>query len=109
MCKRLGLMLAAMHVALFLGSVIYVYTAVQGQASLIWVVWAVIDFPVSLLYMVIAEPYSRWLGTLSNDGAPLQHVMYLPHVIHGVLGTLWWYQLPRLCMPKRLGGFWGEP
>jgi hypothetical protein len=72
---------------------------------LIWLVWAAADFPISLLYWAIAEPYSSWLDSMR--GQPIiQSLLYLPYVIHGLLGAIWWYWLPRLIMPAKYGGFW---
>jgi len=103
---RIGVALAGTHFFLFVASVAYVYTSSTGQSSLIWVVWAIVDFPISLLYVVSAAPYSAWLETLGYDF--LQHLLYLPHLLHGLIGTIWWYLLPRLVMLKRRGGVWGQ-
>ena len=43
-----------------------------GQAPMVWVYWAFIDFPVSLLYASL------------NDSVL---------IVHGIIGTLWWFVL----------------
>jgi len=51
---------------------LYVSSSTAGQAPLVWVYWAFVDFPISLLYPAL------------NDNVIL---------VHGVLGTGWWYGL----------------
>jgi hypothetical protein len=93
--SRLPLLTAALHAVLFAITVIYVYTSTDGQAALVWTLWYVPDFPVSLLYMV-APSYSQWFDNVIVGRGIIEHLLYLPHVIHGLLGTAWWYLMPRL-------------
>jgi hypothetical protein len=72
---------------------------------MLWAVFAVIDFPLSLIYMIVGKSYYHFLQSLGDS--PLAYILYLPHLVHGFLGTLWWYFLPRLVMPRRFGGIWG--
>jgi hypothetical protein len=72
----------------------YIRSSLDGQAPLLWVIFAVVDFPISLIYFLAGQGYSRWLHALDNP--ILAQVFYLPHFIHGVLGTLWWYWLPKI-------------
>ena len=91
---RLPLLTAALHAALFTATVAYVYLSSAGQAALVWVLWAIADLPVSLLYFA-APWYSRLVRGVVAGHTLLEHVLYLPHVIHGLLGTAWWYIMPR--------------
>jgi hypothetical protein len=93
--RRLPLFTAALHAVLFAMTVIYVYTSTDGQAALVWTFWYVPDLPLSLLYMV-APSYSQWFDNVIVGRAIIEHILYLPHVIHGLLGTAWWYLMPRL-------------
>src|SRR5437016_4549737 len=91
---RIPLILAAFHAMLFAITVTYIYRSSQEQASLVWVYWAIPDFPITLLYLC-ASRYSSWVHHLMPRQEIIQHILYLPHVIHGLLGTIWWYIMPR--------------
>jgi len=90
---KVGLTLLAIHFALFLITLLYISSSSDGQAPLVWVFFAIGDLPVSLIYM---------LGSTR-----LSDAIYMPYLIHGVLGPAWWYLLPRLFMTKQNGGIWG--
>ena len=68
---------------------------------------AVVDFPISLSYFLVGDAYSNYLDNMRVPG--ITQFFYPPYVIHGLLGAIWWLFLPRLLMPKRLGGIWGKP
>jgi hypothetical protein len=103
--QRIGVLAACLHVAAFIAIVFYVQRTADPQAALIWAKWRVIDFPVSLLYWLAGKNYSQWLD---NQNPYLAQILYLPHLIHGPLATIWWFSLPRLLLPRRLGGIWGK-
>jgi hypothetical protein len=71
-----------------------VYSSSSGQSALVWVFWAIVDLPVSLLYLA-APLYSRFIHSVISRDSLLDHILYLPHIIHGVFGTAWWYLLVR--------------
>jgi hypothetical protein len=104
--KKMGIYLAGLHIIAFALLVMWISRSTDPQASLTWGVFAVFDFPISLLYLLAGPTYSNWLGRLETSN--LAQIFYLPHLIHGLFGAIWWYFLPRLCMPKRLGGVWGK-
>src|SRR5437773_2151742 len=104
--KGVGLFCACLHVFGFTATLLCIRFSRDPQASLLWTPWAIIDFPVSLFYWLGGNTYSTWLGTFENS--PVAQVLYLPHLIHGPVGTLWWYFLPSLLLPKKLGGVWGK-
>jgi hypothetical protein len=54
-----------------------------------------VDFPVSLVYVVGGRAYSEWLSMLSDHSVWLAQIFYLPHLVHGLLGTIWWYLMVR--------------
>ena len=93
---HLPMSFALLHAALFFATVTYVYKSSTGQAALVWVFWAVIDLPVSLLYL-LAPAYSRFVNELVGQTA-FAHILYFPHLIHGLLGTIWWYFLCRFVL-----------
>jgi len=55
---------------------------------LLWIYWLFADFPVSLL--VIAGWW--FMDPDSQYGAVLGY--YLPYLVHGLLGAVWWYYIP---------------
>src|SRR5258707_1945261 len=108
--KRVGLFCAGLHSCAFLATVLYIRSSRNPQAALIWAEWGTFDFPANLLYFLPLESYSTWVQGLDNSllGLIVAQILYFPHLAHGFLGTVLWYFLPRLGMPKRLGGVWGK-
>jgi hypothetical protein len=104
--SKLGLWVATLHLFAFAITVVYTLRSVEPQAPLIWGVWALIDMPISLVYFVAGNGYTLWLRNISLSSTTLADLMYLPYVVHGFLGTIWWYFVPKLIMPRRLGGVW---
>jgi len=64
-----------------------------GQAPMVWAYWAFIDFPWSLAYVVVGHGYTGWAETHSVSHPLLAQLLYFPHLLHGVVGTVWWYCL----------------
>jgi hypothetical protein len=106
--KRMGIWTAGLHLLVFAATIAYVYGSSEAQASLIWIAGLVIDFPISLLSVVFAQSYSAWAHDAGSSHGVLQQLLYPPYVIHGLVGTIWWYFLPRLVLPKKRGGVWGS-
>ncbi len=81
--KKYCIGFAIFHVVVFVGFILFMKT--QGgvaQHQLYWFYWLIIDFPVSLLVVFVF-----WL-----DASSYQFLCFA----HGVLGTAWWYCLPRV-------------
>lgn len=93
-----GLLFAVVHTLLFVFTLLIIANSSDPQISLLWVPFAIADLPVIPLYLVNAF--------MARHG--LSFNIYLPYVAHGFFGAIWWYLLPRLFMPKRLGGIWGK-
>jgi hypothetical protein len=89
--SRFPLAVACLHLLLVCTTAMFVNLSSDGQAPLAWGIWVVVDFPVSLLYYLSA--YAGPLNTVSAQYPVLAQLLYLPHLIHGVAGTLWWYGL----------------
>lgn len=104
--SKIGLVLAAIHVAAFLAMAAYVNSMLDGQAPLLWVLWQVPDFPVGLLVLVIGKSLSQWADALQWRHPLLADLFYYPYLIHGFVGTIWWFLLPRFFMPRIRGGIW---
>jgi hypothetical protein len=94
--RSLGILLAAVHLLGFLTTALWVSASTDGQAPLIWVLWAFVDLPWSLVYVLIAQPYTQWLDVLSYNHPLLAHYLYLPYILHGFIGTIWWFFLPTI-------------
>ena len=94
--QKLGWFFAATHALAFAFTAVYAHLSSDGQAPLIWMIWAVIDLPWSLIYFVAGESYSAWLHSVSQLSVAAANIFYLPHVIHGFVGTIWWYFLPKV-------------
>ena len=101
---KIGLCFAIAHCIAFALTVVYVARSTDPQASLVWALFGIIDFPVSLLYFAFGDGYSHMLHNLNSRILP--QLLCVPHVLHGVVAPIWWFFLPRLLMPKRLGGVW---
>jgi len=89
--QRLGLCCAGLHFLAFYAMALCLAGSFEPQGPMIWPLFAVLDFPVSLFYLL---------------GRNFQSVVYLPYLIHGALGTVWWFLLPRLFLSRQRGGVW---
>lgn len=105
--KKIGLYFAAIHLLAFSVTVLHIHLSPDPQSPLLWVFFAAIDFPISLIYLLAGKFHAN--TTNLQDNLFLAQVLYVPHLIHGVLGTIWWYFLPRLILTKKYGGIWGKP
>lgn len=101
--NKTSLTFSATHLTAFVLTVIFINRSPDPQAPLVWVFFAIVDFPVSLLYLLPIGNYSHEVDTAAT--AVMSQILYLPHLIHGVLGTIWWYFLPRaiLRLAARVG------
>lgn len=91
---RVPVITAVIHAVLFAATVVYVHSSTDGQAPLVWVLWIIPDFPVSLLYLV-GPAYTHFVDSIVAHAAFMDYVLYMPHLVHGLLGTIWWYVMPR--------------
>jgi hypothetical protein len=80
--NKLGSLLAAIHLIMFFWFLYYLdgLSSRDGQGPLLWVYWLVIDFPVSLLVILLFA-----VDITSH---------YMLYFVHGILGTIWWFYLP---------------
>jgi hypothetical protein len=92
--SKVGLSFAAVHALLFALLCIAVMSSEEPQAQLWLLIFWVIDFPISLL-----ADYNIWTW--------LEGIFSPPIFLFGILGSIWWYFLPKFLLPKRLGGIWG--
>jgi hypothetical protein len=98
-----GLVLAALHGALVVYVVKLIVSGIEPDCwPMYWMIFISIDFPFSLLAMVIGG-LLEWISPdkllwFSPDNSPLNDVVnfWIPLFVFGVLGTLWWAILPSL-------------
>lgn len=95
--RRVGLALAAIHLLLFAAFLVWkkAISNEDGQAELLWIIWIPIDFPWSLLVPLLSQLSSDQVISPALGGVS-RLLFYLPHFIHGVVGTIWWYYIPRM-------------
>src|SRR5947209_3331920 len=93
------------HAFLFL----LVYSAITSsdpQAGVLLLPFAAADVPVSLIYLLAFGRVEGVFMPLVHP--PLPDFFFSPLLIDGVLGSIWWYFLPKIFLPRRLGGIWGR-
>lgn len=77
---RVGLIFALLHLFIFVLFDFFVASN-GGQFALLYVVFVIADFPVSILY------FFSGTGVFSY----VSDRIYLPYLIHGCFGTMWWF------------------
>ena len=86
--RKYGLLFAVVHVFLLIIFFIYKEFIVNdGQSQLLWIIFLVLDFPVSLVTF------------FGYDFVPVElnaARYYWPYISHLIFGTLWWYFIPRI-------------
>ena len=81
---------------MFILTVVYVSISYAEQVPLIWLLWLPVDFPWSLINVIGGSAYSKWYREVSRSSAILEYILYTPYLVHGVIGTVWWYYLPKI-------------
>lgn len=97
---KIGLALAIVH---FLVGFSLVYNILRWSANaqwqLLWYLPFIIDFPVSLFYILILSlPFSNF--SISFLPYPVSEIrsFIMPCLMHIILGTLWYFYLPQLIL-----------
>jgi hypothetical protein len=95
--ENLGVRFAGLHLAAFLFSAILAQQG-QGWAGVyIWPVWFLIDLPWSLLHLLMEHPsIDSWIEELRSDNTALSYILYSPYLVHGFIGTIWWFFVPKI-------------
>ena len=92
---RIGLWLAALHFGVFLFSAMHARQGEGWVGVFVWPVWLLIDFPWSLLHLLMTEvSVASWVQDVASKSSVLPYLLYSPYLIHGVIGTIWWGFLP---------------
>jgi hypothetical protein len=92
---KVGLSFALVHASLFALLYLLVTSSEEAQAQLWLLIFWVIDFPISLL-----ADYNIWTW--------FPQIISPPVFLFGILGSIWWYFVPKFLLPKQLGGVWGS-
>lgn len=83
--KKNSIGFALFHATVFAGFFIFMHGQTDvAQHQLYWIFWLIIDFPISLIVVLAFT-----LGAGDNQ---------LLYFVHGVLGTVWWYFLPKVLL-----------
>ncbi len=87
--RVIGLLFAIVHFGSFvLFSLIMNFQSQDAMAGMLWGLWRTVDFPISLLaFYGFIPPPMEWSSSI------LLRFIY-PYVVHGVLGTIWWFFIP---------------
>jgi len=92
--QYLGIILASVHLCAFVVTVTYTVKSPIEQSSLVWLVWFPIDIPWSFINILGGEAYSLWLANIASKSFLFEYAFYTPYLVHGLIGTIWWYYLP---------------
>lgn len=104
--NRLGSTFALFHIALVIYVVTFILNGVERDWPLYWLLFLLLDFPVCLIEVgvncLIFDSYEQtWIPTrldLVESYSPLNDVVnfWMPLLIYGVIGTVWWFIIPRI-------------
>lgn len=99
--RCVGLLVAAVHCLGFAATVAHVSTSDEEQSSLLWLVWLIVDAPLSILVIALAKPYQSLFGPFGDlADSPLAWLLYPPYLVHGIVGAIWWYFLASFAARK---------
>lgn len=99
MAKKIGTVLAVFHFAGVLYIVYCIFFQREPDWPMYWLIFFALDFPLLILCLpagalLSAAEFTKIPGVTSPSGDILN--FWLPLVILGAGGTVWWYFLPRL-------------
>jgi hypothetical protein len=84
MSRDIGILLAIIHMGMVSAISAVAASTPANEPEYIWLIFILIDFPVSVGYLA--------LEALTN----LDSYLWFSFLYFGVLGTVWWFYLPRL-------------
>lgn len=92
LCKsRLGAIFGLLHLASTVCLALYLSVISDGQGPFLWGIFAVIDFPVSLLYYFASHIQSILdIVRLRFDSRLVNELFYFPFIVHALFGSVWW-------------------
>ena len=94
---KAGLLLAGLHLFLFLSNVLYMVWFNEGRWHLFWILCGYVDFPVSLLLTKIILPvYSRGFAYGEPFLSTRIPTLMVFTMFYSFVGTMWYFWLPIL-------------
>ncbi len=105
--KQIGLGCVVLHGMLYFWTIDQLVHTYDAQRELIWIPLVIVDFPVWLLAYFPGDWWSGYNAWLDHWNHPALSTLFSSQsLILGILGSLWWYFLPRLFLPSKWGGVW---
>jgi hypothetical protein len=91
-CKiRLWAIFGLLHLASTVCLALYLSMISDGQGPFLWGIFAVIDFPVTLLYYFSSHIQSLLdVVRLRSDSRLVNELFYFPFIVHALFGSVWW-------------------
>lgn len=92
---KVGTALALSHFFIVLAIVwSLLVSELDAQWQLTWVPLLLLDFPVSLIVVFSTDIFAGMSSPWTSYPASELHGFVLPALVHGILGSLWWFILP---------------
>ncbi len=106
---RIGAIFAIVHFVAYAAT--FFLTSIGSSWNSIYLIlfWQAADFPISLILDTSAGIYHDWIEPSLREGTILGLLLWFPNIVDGLLGSLWWFVIPRFFMAKSLGGFRANP
>lgn len=94
---KVGIVLGGLHFLLVALVVLSLLTTeLDAQWQLVWIPFLIADFPISLLIVVARLLIPVWHFSVGTYPVSELHGFLVPAVVHGIVGSLWWFLLPIL-------------
>jgi hypothetical protein len=105
---RTGAVFAFAHFIAYAASFFLTSTGSSWNSFYLIVFWQFADFPISLILDACGGIYHEWIGPFLHEGTILGQLLWFSNIVDGLLGSLWWFAIPRFFPPKSSGGFRAE-
>lgn len=100
MLKKLGAICALVHLISVVLVGYIMATSTDPHASTLWLHYFIVDYPIAiglwpLSFVVVGH---GWTLNAATQGSILNSIgnFWMPALYLGIVGTIWWYFLPRL-------------
>lgn len=102
---RIGAIFAVVHFIAYAASFVLTSTGSSWNSVYLILFWQVADFPVGLILVAFSGVYHEWIEPFLHEGTLLGQLLWFPNIVDGLLGSLWWFVIPKFFMSKSSGGF----
>ena len=101
MQKKISISLATLHFVSAILVAYFIAISPDGEAGMVWFIFAITDFPISMLLNPITQLLDLFTFATPIDSngnyLPLKDINYWSATLFFVIvGTTWWYYLPKL-------------